>query len=135
MVEYDATDETGQANAIMIVDDQPGIRMLLTEVFKKEGYHVFVAANGYQALTHLKRKHPALVLLDMKLPDMSGLELLAQLKQLKPNLKVIMMTAYGEGDLVQQALRSGAIAYFTKPFDLQELISVVESQTHHISSK
>lgn len=113
---------------IMVVDDQAGIRMLLEEVFKKEGYSILTASNGNQALEIIEENNVDLVLLDMKIPGMSGLEILKKIKQVRPDLKVMVMTAYGESDIVKEALRNGAMSHFSKPFDLHELITSVEKE-------
>ncbi|MET1248645.1 response regulator [Sporolactobacillus sp. STCC-11] len=128
MVKQNLVCSATKANKIMIVDDQAGIRLLLKEVFKKEGYPILTAGSGDQALKFLKEEDPKLVLLDMKIPKMSGMEILHHMMQMKPNLKVMIMTAYGENTLVKEALRDGAIAHFSKPFDLQELIAAVEKE-------
>ena len=80
---------------ILIVDDQFGIRILLNEVLQKEGYHTFQAANGVQALEITKKHSPDLVLLDMKIPGMDGIEILKRMKSIDPDIRVIIMTAYG----------------------------------------
>ncbi len=81
---------------ILIVDDQYGIRILLNEVFNKEGYQTFQAANGLQALDIVTKERPDLVLLDMKIPGMDGIEILKRMKVIDENIRVIIMTAYGE---------------------------------------
>ncbi len=106
---------------LLIVDDQFGIRILLNEVFEKEGYVTFQAANGKSALQIVRNENPELVLLDMKIPGMDGLEILKHTKKINPNIKVIMMTAYGELDMIKEASELGAITHFTKPFDIDEL--------------
>jgi two-component system response regulator (stage 0 sporulation protein F) len=106
---------------ILIVDDQLGIRLLLTEVFKKEGYETSQAANGVEALALLADYTPDLVLLDMKIPGMDGLEILRRIRQTNTTLKVVMMTAYGELDMIQEAMALGALKHFTKPFDIDEI--------------
>lgn len=110
---------------ILIVDDQFGIRILLNEVFHKEGYQTFQAANGVQALEILTNHSPDLVLLDMKIPGMDGNEILKRMKQIDPDIKVIIMTAYGELDMIQQAKDLGAITHFAKPFDIDDIRSAV----------
>ena len=110
---------------ILIVDDQFGIRILLNEVFHKEGYQTFQAANGIQALEILTNHSPDLVLLDMKIPGMDGNEILKRMKQIDPDIKVIIMTAYGELDMIQQAKDLGAITHFAKPFDIDDIRSTV----------
>ncbi|GAA0358081.1 response regulator [Bacillus horti] len=112
---------------ILIVDDQYGIRVLLDEVFRKEGYTTFQAANGKQALELADQNKPNLVILDMKIPGMDGLEILKRVKMLDPSIHVIMITAYGELDLIQEAMNLGALTHFTKPFDIDELRKIVAS--------
>ncbi|MED3947928.1 response regulator [Priestia aryabhattai] len=113
------------AEKILIVDDQYGIRILLTEVLQKEGYTTFQAANGFQAIDITKEQAPDLVLLDMKIPGMDGIEILKRLKQYDETIKVIIMTAYGELDMIQEAKDLGALTHFAKPFDIDEIRKVV----------
>ncbi|MFD1884327.1 response regulator [Paenibacillus wenxiniae] len=111
---------------ILIVDDQNGIRLLLVELFSNEGYEMFQAANGKEALQIVEQHVPDLVLLDMKIPGMDGLEILRHIKQTHPRIHVIMMTAYGELDIIQQAKDLGAMSHFTKPFDIDEMREAVD---------
>lgn len=106
---------------VLIVDDQNGIRLLLMEVFNSEGYHTTQASNGKVALEIVRSERPDLVLLDMKIPGMDGLEILKHIKTIDPTITVIMMTAYGELDMINQATELGAVKHFTKPFDIDEL--------------
>ncbi|MEQ4482688.1 response regulator [Cohnella silvisoli] len=113
---------------LLIVDDQVGIRILLLEVFATEGYDTFQAANGRAALDIVKNHRPDLVLLDMKIPGMDGLEILKQIKEYDRGIKVIMMTAYGELDMIKEATDLGALMHFTKPFDIDEMRLAVNMQ-------
>jgi Response regulator containing CheY-like receiver, AAA-type ATPase, and DNA-binding domains len=113
---------------VLIVDDQNGIRVLLLEVFSSEGYSTFQAANGKIALEIVKKESPDLVLLDMKIPGMDGLEILKHIKAIDPAIKVIMMTAYGELDMIKEATDLGALMHFTKPFDIDEMRMEVNRQ-------
>ncbi|MBA4602931.1 response regulator [Thermoactinomyces sp. AMNI-1] len=113
---------------ILVVDDQYGIRLLLQEVFSKEDIHIFQASNGKQALEIIQAEKPDLILLDMKMPGMDGLELLRRLRKFNTEAKVIMMTAYGELDMVAEASQLGALTHFTKPFDIEELRTEVMKQ-------
>ncbi len=110
---------------LLIVDDQYGIRILLNEVFQKEGYQTFQAANGYQALDIVEKHSPDLVLLDMKIPGMDGIEILKRLKAIDSSIQVIIMTAYGELDMIQESKDLGAITHFAKPFDIDEIRDAV----------
>lgn len=113
---------------LLIVDDQAGIRILLVEVFASEGYDTFQAANGKIALEIVKSQVPDLVLLDMKIPGMDGLEILRKIKEFDTGISVIMMTAYGELDIIKEATDLGAIMHFTKPFDIDEMRLAVNIQ-------
>ncbi|WP_409343462.1 response regulator [Paenibacillus sp. MBLB4367] len=113
---------------ILIVDDQNGIRVLLMEVFGSEGYRTFQASNGKLALEIVKTETPDLVLLDMKIPGMDGLDILKHIKRINPAIKVIMMTAYGELDMIREATELGALMHFTKPFDIDEMRIAVNNQ-------
>ncbi|CAM3988372.1 response regulator [Cohnella lubricantis] len=113
---------------LLIVDDQIGIRILLLEVFATEGYETFQAANGRAALEIVRNHAPDLVLLDMKIPGMDGLEILKKIKEMNREIKVIMMTAYGELDMIKEATDLGALTHFTKPFDIDEMRVAVNLQ-------
>ncbi|MEK4384722.1 response regulator [Solibacillus sp. FSL W7-1464] len=106
---------------ILIVDDQQGIRMLLNEVFKKEGFTTYLAANGFDAIKIAQENALDCVLLDMKIPGMDGLEILARLKENHPELPVMMMTAYVEQHMMDRANELGVVKYFTKPFNIFEV--------------
>lgn len=115
-------------NKVLIVDDKNGIRVLLMEVFNNEGYETFQAPNGKTALEIVRKEAPDLVLLDMKIPGMDGLDILKHIKNIDSSIKVIMMTAYGELDMIKEATELGAIMHFTKPFDIDEMRQAVQQQ-------
>lgn len=111
---------------ILIVDDQFGIRILLNEVLQKEGYETYQAANGLQALEIVTKHAPDLVLLDMKIPGMDGIEILKRMKVIDKDIRVIIMTAYGELDMIQEAKDLGAMTHFAKPFDIDDIRGAVK---------
>ncbi|EIT83865.1 two-component system, sporulation family, response regulator, stage 0 sporulation protein F [Fictibacillus macauensis ZFHKF-1] len=113
---------------ILIVDDQYGIRILLNEIFQREGYETFQAANGVQALAIVEKETPDLVILDMKIPGMDGLEILRRVKKMNESIQVIIMTAYGELDMIHEAIQLGAITHFAKPFDIDEIRAAVRKE-------
>ncbi|MFB4213577.1 response regulator [Shouchella sp. 1P09AA] len=110
---------------VMIVDDQFGIRVLLTEILQKDGYQMYQAANGKEALDIQEMEEIDIVLLDMKIPGMDGVEILKKMKERQPTIKVVMMTAYGELKMVNEALENGAISYMAKPFDIEDVRQVI----------
>ncbi|NLC06512.1 MAG: response regulator [Syntrophomonadaceae bacterium] len=113
--------------SILVVDDQTGVRRLLQETFREEGYNVDTAKEGAEALVKIKESPPSLVLLDMKMPGMNGLETLHQIIKDNPAQAVIMMTAYEELEVVQEARKLGVKDYITKPFDLNYLKELIKS--------
>ncbi|ANU20216.1 two-component system response regulator [Planococcus plakortidis] len=110
---------------ILIVDDQQGIRLLLKEVFERDGYETWIAGSGKEALELTESRCPDIVLMDMKMPGMDGIELLKRLKSRNHECKVIMMTAYGEMGVIEESMNWGVMGYFTKPFDVFELRDAV----------
>ncbi|HWH68868.1 MAG TPA: response regulator [Candidatus Sulfotelmatobacter sp.] len=115
-----------EAPLILVVDDQMGVRRLIQEVFRGVGYRVATAVHGQEAMALCSVELPALVLLDMKMPVMDGVETLRTLRNLYPELPVIIMTAVGDGDRVSEVLSSGARSCVSKPFDVFELRQLVQ---------
>ncbi|WP_281186629.1 response regulator [Bacillus solimangrovi] len=114
------------SGTVLIVDDQYGIRVLLNEVLQTEGYKTFQASNGIQAINIAKQENLDLVLLDMKIPGMDGIEILKRLKEMDDSIRVIIMTAYGELDMIQRAKDLGALTHFAKPFDIDDIRKAVK---------
>lgn len=112
-------------NKILIVDDQKGVRRLLEELFKKEGWSVYTASDGLEAIGMVREATPDIVLMDMKMPNMNGLESSALILNQYPDMIIIMMTAYGEMDVVKKALEAGVKRCITKPFDILSLRDLV----------
>ncbi|NLW91828.1 MAG: response regulator [Syntrophomonadaceae bacterium] len=112
-------------HSILIVDDQKGVRRLLEEVFKKDGWEVSTAVDGTEAVTLAIQHEPDIILMDMKMPNMNGLEASQKIIEKNPRLSIIMMTAYGEMEVVRAALDSGVKKCVTKPFDIIYLREMV----------
>jgi DNA-binding NtrC family response regulator len=106
---------------ILIVDDEAGMRKLLGRVLAKNGYDSVAAANGTEALRLAEAEQFDLVITDIKMPTMDGLQLLQELKNFDPALPIIVITAYGTVESAVQALRAGAYDYITKPFENDEI--------------
>lgn len=107
--------------SIMIVDDQAMIRILLVEVFVSCGLEVYEAGDGEGAIRQFASQPVDLVLMDLKMPEMNGIEALVQLRRLKPDLIAVMISAYGEPEDVETAEQLGVTRFFDKPFDIDEL--------------
>ncbi len=106
---------------ILIVDDEDGMRRLLSRVLSREGYETSAVGSGAEALRLVANERFDLVVTDIKMPEMDGLELLAELKEYEPSLPIIVITAYGTIENAVQALRSGDYDYIAKPFENDEI--------------
>ncbi len=111
---------------ILVVEDGHTQRKMLGDFLKDEDYEVAEAANGGEALKKLKEAYFNLVLLDYKMPGMDGMEVLGHIKDMNPEMDVIMMTAYGTVETAVQAMKAGAADYITKPIELDELLIQIE---------
>jgi len=111
---------------LLIADDEPNIRRVLQAIFVKDGYDVHIAENGVKAL-EVAAAHPIdLLITDLIMPDMNGVELLQKIKQRQPGVVAIMITAYATIKTCVDAMRYGASDYITKPFDVDEIRAVVK---------
>jgi len=111
---------------ILVIDDEAGIRDLLSQELKLSGHEVVSAANGTQALEQVRAGPFQLALCDINMPDMSGLEVLEAIHQLQPEMEVLMMTGYGTVETAVSAMKKGAYDFIQKPFDLGELLALVD---------
>ena len=111
---------------ILVVEDQKNMRESLVIAFKRAGYHVDSVENGEKAVKLQKGHFYDLVMVDLKMEDMDGLEVLSHVKDINPSTEVVVMTAFGTIDSAIQAMRKGAYDYVTKPFQLSEILSVTE---------
>lgn len=114
------------AKTILVVDDQEGVRQLLFEILHTEGFYVATAADGQEALEMMVSLSPAILIIDMKMPGMSGLDVLKELQKKGSNCLSIMMTAYGELEIVKEALQLGVTHFINKPFDIDEFRQVIQ---------
>lgn len=105
---------------LLIVDDKPGMRCLLYEMFIDEGYRVDTASSGFDAIRKAAGRTFLLILLDVKMPGMNGLETLEELRKIAPETPVVMMTACDEMKLIARAKKKGVRHFIVKPFDLDE---------------
>ena len=114
---------------ILVVDDELSMREFLKILLEKEGYSVSVAPEASSALEITAREEIELVITDIRMPGMTGLELLAELKHRTPDLPVIMITAFASPDDAVMAMKNGAFDYITKPFNVDEIKGVVRAAT------
>ncbi len=110
---------------ILIVDDELSMREFLAILLEKAGYTTLAAANGKAALQIIENKKLDLVISDIRMPTMNGLDLLAAAKKIDSNLPVVMITAYASPEDAVTAMKNGAYDYITKPFKLDEIRNVI----------
>jgi two-component system response regulator PilR (NtrC family) len=120
---------------ILVVDDEESIREFFEIMLKREGYEVLTAPNGREALEKLKNQQVDLIISDIQMPEMSGMELLAKVKELDPESVIIMITAFGSTDTAVEAMKLGAYDYVQKPFKIDEVKIIIRQALERRSLK
>ncbi|MEM3566274.1 MAG: response regulator [Candidatus Bathyarchaeia archaeon] len=113
---------------ILVVDDDENIRKVLTTILEEEGYAVDEAENAKKAIEKTKRKVYNLALIDIRLPDMEGIELLTKMKDTVPKMRKIIITGYPTLQNAIEAVNRGADAYILKPFDMDKVLATIKEQ-------
>ena len=122
---------------ILVVDDEPSMREMLRIVLRREGYDVILAENGRDAIDRLQSEPIDLLLSDIRMPDVSGVEVLRAAKEINRDIVAFMMTAFASTDTAVEAMRLGALDYFTKPFSMDELRLKIRQhlETHRLKQE
>lgn len=120
-----SADAVSEARCVLVVDDEPSMRLALTESLRRNGYAVVQAANGQEAIDRITASKPWLVLTDLKMPRSGGLDVVKEVKRRCPNTHVVVMTAYGTVETAVEAMKCGAIDYLLKPFATEHLEQVL----------
>lgn len=115
---------------VLVVDDQPGVRQLLDIVISQAGHRVHTAQNGLEALEKVRTVRPQVVFMDVRMPLMDGLEALRRIRRIAPETRVVIMTAYISEHTVKQALEEGAVCCMVKPFDIREVVALMDDLAH-----
>ena len=111
---------------ILIVDDHPPICKSLSDVVNRAGYEAHIANDGYEALAAIRKRPFSVILTDMRMPKMSGLEVLQKAKSIRPDVEVVIITAYANVDSEMEAMQNGAYDYIRKPFSMDSITAVIE---------
>jgi len=114
-----------EGKSVLIVDDEKNIRLTLSQALEVLGVETETAANGEEALTKLKEKEFGLILLDLKMPGMDGMEVLRRVREFRPDVRVIILTAYGTVESAVEAMKLGAADFIQKPFSPEEIRELV----------
>src|SRR5881398_520113 len=118
---------------LLIVDDELSMRQFLTHLFQRDGHSIRVAENGRKAMAILREQPADVIISDVKMPDMGGIELLRAARELQPDVEVIMMTAFANVDTAREAFLLGAYDFVQKPFDNDLLKETVTRALEKIS--
>ncbi len=119
-------------HSILLVDDDKDATKKLSRILSKEGYEVFTANDGKEGLGIINQNKIDILIADIEMPIMGGIELLQKVKKFQKDIEVIMMTGFGDENLAIEALRTGAINYLRKPIDLDELLIAIEQAVERI---
>ncbi|WDT80117.1 MAG: response regulator [Candidatus Manganitrophus sp.] len=111
---------------ILVVDDDPAMRLALSESLRQSGHPVVIASSGEEALRHCREQAIGLMMTDIRMPGMSGMDLFQEAKKLMPSLPIIIMSAFGTIQAAVEAMKSGAFDYLVKPFSQEALETVVQ---------
>ncbi|HEY0658705.1 MAG TPA: response regulator, partial [Pyrinomonadaceae bacterium] len=111
---------------LLIVDDEQSYRQLLTLVFEGDGHQIRTAMNGREALSMLQDEPADVIISDVKMPDMDGIELLRAVREFLPDTGVVLMTAFASVETAREAFKLGADDFIQKPFDVDELKIIVK---------
>jgi len=110
---------------ILVVDDEENARIALSKILSREGFAVASAANGFEALNYLRGNDVDLIITDINMPEMNGMEFLRELGRVHPTTSVIMITAYGEVESYIEAMDLGVFEYINKPVKIDELKKII----------
>ncbi|MCL2485589.1 MAG: response regulator, partial [Endomicrobia bacterium] len=111
---------------ILIADDEEGLRFSLASILEIEGHNVLTAENGLQALDLVKNTDFDIAFLDIRMPEMNGVEVFKEIKKINTKTIVVMMTAYAMNDLIREAIKEGAFACISKPFEIEDILNTVK---------
>ena len=113
-------------SSILIVDDDSRLRQSFDKLLHEEGYKVRTAPSGEAGLEAVKQEIPDLVIMDVRMPGMSGIEAFQAMRKIDPKLPVIVMTAFGTTETAIEAIKLGAFDYLLKPFDIPDILTLIE---------
>src|SRR5262245_28379953 len=123
----EGTGRTPRMPTLLVVDDEPNVRYSLEKSLRSDTLHVVSACSGMQGLELIRRQPPDVVVLDVRLSAMSGLDVFDRIRELDPRLPVIIITAYAATETAIEAMKRGAFEYLLKPVDFHQLRDVVGS--------
>ena len=120
---------------LLFIDDEPELLNIFRKAFTKEHYEVFTATSGLEGLKIARKEKPALIVIDMRMPKLDGLEILKRLRKSDKKTKVVMLTGYGTAGLIREASELGISDFVAKPFDLHALQRLIKEVLNSVSGQ
>lgn len=117
----------GEKKRILVIDDESIVRISCKKILSPEGFDVELASDGYEAIELIKKQTYDIIITDLKMPKMDGLEVLEWIKKNSPSSKVIVITGFSTPEIAEKAIATGATRYLEKPFTPETLLSAVQS--------
>ena len=111
---------------VLVADDLEDFAWIISQALSEQRYKILMATTGKEALTAIKRDNPQVMVLDMRLPDMEGIEVLKRAKKIKPKIAVIILTAYATTSLRREAQAAGVFDFISKPAKIDKLVTIIE---------
>lgn len=118
--------EVSKPKEILVVDDDESVRQTLQDILVRNGYNVSLAANGEDAMEFLKNTMPGLAIIDLKMPGMTGMELISEIRAMSEKVPIIILTAYSTEDVAIDAIKLRVNGYVRKPFNIHDFIQTVK---------
>ena len=117
-----------RALSVLVVDDNEAMCENVKDILQSEGYQTHCVHDALTAIEHVKKSPPDIVLMDVRLPDMSGVNAFKEIKKIAPRVAVIMITGYSVDELIAEAMEAGARGYLKKPLDFHRLFALIEQE-------
>ena len=127
--------ETKSQPSILVLDDKEVTRTKLARILSKEGYQIYTGCDGQEGIELFKKTKIDIILADLKMPKMNGLEVLREAKKLTDDVEVILVTGYGDEDTAIQSMRQGAMNYLKKPIDIDQMVAAIEQALEKLKIK
>ncbi len=121
-----------EKTSVLIVDDNKSLCRVLSYILNQKGYATTIASDGLEAIKLVEETSFDIILMDLRMPHMNGVEAFKEIKKLRPDAAVVMMTAYSVEELVQEALEEGAFGIVYKPLDTEKIVTLIETRVAHV---
>ncbi len=120
----------GEKAKVLLVDDNISLLTTSAMILKHKGYSVTTAINGYDAILLFRGGEFSIVFLDIRMPEMNGIEVYKELKKINPEVPMILMTAYSDEDLIEAGFRAGVHTVLHKPLEMDDVLKIIEGLSH-----